>query len=90
MLQRGAAGVEGVGEVVVQQAAEGCHVDVGEATQATGEVGWIVAGAENAAKLRVEQVLCHSSEEGNIAGGLLVCSYWVKAETSKYTYTCVF
>lgn len=65
MLQGGATRVESVGEVVVEQTADGCHVEVREATQATGEEGGVVAGAENAAKVRVEQVLGHSSEGEN-------------------------
>lgn len=59
VLQRGAAGVEGVGEVIIQQAADGGHVDVWETTQASGEVSGVVTRPEYAAKLRVEQVLHH-------------------------------
>lgn len=66
VLQGGATRVKGVGEVIVQQTADGCHVDVREAAQATGEVGGVMAGAENATKVRVEQVLGHSSVRGKM------------------------
>lgn len=61
MLQRRATGVEGVREVVVQQAADGGHVEIGETAEAAGKVGGVVTGAEDASELRVEQVLCHST-----------------------------
>lgn len=54
VLQRGAAWVEGVRRVVVQETAEGGHVEVGEARQASGEVRGIVARSKDAAELRVE------------------------------------
>lgn len=57
MLQWGAPWVKGVVEVIVEQAAEGGHVDVGEAAEAAGEIRGVVAGAKDAAKLRVEEVL---------------------------------
>lgn len=57
VLQRGAAWVEGVGEVIIQKAADSGHVDVWETTQTSGEVGGVVTCPEDAAKLRVEQVL---------------------------------
>lgn len=69
VLQGGAAGVEGVGQVVVQQAAQRRHVDVGESAQAPGEVGGVVTRSEDAAKLRVEQVLCHRPETDTSGGG---------------------
>lgn len=59
MLQRGAAGVESVREVVIQKTAQWRHVEVWEATQASGEVGGVVTRSEDAAKLKVEQVLRH-------------------------------
>lgn len=59
MLQRGAARVERVPEVVIQKAADGGHVEVRETAQAPGEVGGVVACSEDAAELRVEQVLHH-------------------------------
>lgn len=59
VLQRGAARVEGVGEVIIQKAADRAHVDVWETAQTPGEVGGVVASPEDAAKLRVEQVLHH-------------------------------
>lgn len=58
MLQRGAPWVEGVGQVIVQQAAQRRHVDIRKTTQAAREVSGVVARAEDAAKLGVEQVLC--------------------------------
>ena len=59
MLQGGTAGVEGVREVIVEETADGGHVDVGEAAKAPGEVGGVVAGSEDAPKLWVEQVFGH-------------------------------
>jgi len=59
VLQGRAARVERVRRVVVEQAADGRHVEVGEAAQAAGEVGGVVARPEDAAELRVEQVLGH-------------------------------
>ena len=64
MLQGRAARVEGVGRVVVQEAAHGRHVDVGETTQAPGEVGGVVTRPEDAAELRVEHVLRHDPGDG--------------------------
>lgn len=57
VLQRGAPGVEGEVHVVVQQAADGCHVDIRESHQPSRKVGGVVEGAEDASKLGVEQVL---------------------------------
>lgn len=57
MLQRSASGEEGVLQVVVQQAADGGHVDVRKAREAAGEIGGVVVGTEEAPKLRVENVL---------------------------------
>ena len=59
MLQRGAAGVERVRQIIIQKTAEGVHVDVWETTQMSGEVGGVVTRPEDAAKVRVEQVLYH-------------------------------
>lgn len=58
VLQGGASRIEGVGGVIVQEAADRRHVDVGEAAQSSGKVGGVVVCPENAAKLGVEQVLC--------------------------------
>lgn len=58
MLQGGAPGVEGEIHVIVQQAADGGHVDVGEPHQPPREVRGVVECAEDASKLGVEQVLC--------------------------------
>jgi len=57
VLQRGAPGVEGEIHVIVQQTADGGHVDVGEPHQPSREVRGVVEGAEDASKLGVEQVL---------------------------------
>lgn len=59
VLQRGTAGVEGIGEVIIQKAADRGHVDVWETAETSGEVGGVVTSPEDAAKLRVEQVLHH-------------------------------
>ena len=61
MLQRGTTRVECVGMVIVQQAAEGGHVEVRVAAEAAGKIGGVVTGTKDATKLGVEQVLCHSS-----------------------------
>lgn len=58
VLQWGAPGEEGVLEVVVEQAADGGHVDVGEAREAAGEVGGVVVRPEETPELSVEDVLC--------------------------------
>lgn len=63
VLQRGAPGVEGEIHVVVEQAADGSHVDVREAHQPAGEVRGVVEGAEDASKLGVEQVLRQRPEK---------------------------
>lgn len=57
MLQGRAARVEGEVHAVVEQAAEGGHIEVGEAHEAPREVGGVVEGAEDAPKLSVEQGL---------------------------------
>lgn len=44
-------------EVVVEQAADGGHVDVCEAGESPREVGGVVVRAEEAPELRVEDVL---------------------------------
>ncbi len=56
VLQGCASGVEGVLEVIVQQTAEGRHVDVGEAGETAWEVGRVVVRAEKTTKLGVEDV----------------------------------
>lgn len=65
VLQRGASREEGVLQVVVEQAADGGHVDVGEARQAAGEVGGVVVRPEEAPELAVEDVLGLSSVRGD-------------------------
>lgn len=57
MLQRGAPRVEGEIHIIVQQAADGCHVNIREPHQPSREVRGVVEGAEDASKLGVEQVL---------------------------------
>lgn len=57
MLQRSEAREESVLEVVVEQAADGGHVDVGEAGESTGEVGGVVIRAKEAPELWVEDLL---------------------------------
>lgn len=57
MLQGGAAREEGVLEVVVEQAADGGHVDVRKARESAGEVGGVVVRPEETPKLNVEDVL---------------------------------
>lgn len=59
MLQRSAARVECEGGVIIQKTAEGSHVDIGETTQSSGEICWVVICSEDAAKVRVEEVLHH-------------------------------
>ena len=61
VLQRGTTRVECVGQVIVQQAADGGHVQVWVAAESAGKIGGVVTGTKDAAKLGVEQVLCHSS-----------------------------
>lgn len=57
MLQGCTAGVKVVRKIIVQQAADRRHVEVGETAQAAGKVGGVVAGTENAAEVRIEEVL---------------------------------
>lgn len=54
MLQRGAPGEKGEVHIIVQQAADGCHVDIREPDQSPREVSWVVEGSEDAPKLRIE------------------------------------
>lgn len=61
VLQRSTTRVERVGEIVVQKAADGSHVEVRKAAQSARKVGRIVARTEDAAKLWVEQVFGDSS-----------------------------
>ena len=56
MLQWGPPGVEGMADVVVQQAAQGRHVDVGEPRQAPQEVRGVLVCAEQAPKLGLEEL----------------------------------
>lgn len=58
MLQGSAPREEGVLEVVVEQAADGGHVDVGKAWETTWEVGGVVVRPEETPELTVEDVLC--------------------------------
>lgn len=69
VLQGRAAGVEGEVHVVVQQAAERSHVEVGEAHQTPGEVRGVVEGAEDAPELGVEQGLGDAPGEGDGCSG---------------------
>ncbi len=57
VLQGSAAREEGVMEVVIEQTADGGHVDVSEAWQAAWEVGGVVVRPEETPKLTVEDVL---------------------------------
>lgn len=52
-----AAWIEGVLQVVVEQAAEGGHVDVRKTREAAGEICRVVIGAEQTPELTVEHVL---------------------------------
>lgn len=58
MLQGRTTGEEGVMEVIVEQTAEGRHVDVSETRQTAGEVGGVVVRPEETPKLAVEDILC--------------------------------
>ena len=64
VLQWGPPGVEGVADVVVQQAAQGRHVDVSEPRQAPQEVRGVLVCAEQASKLGIEETFGHFPEEG--------------------------
>ena len=55
--QCSASWVEGVVEGVVEQAGDRRHVHVRESVESAREVGWVVVGAEQTPKLRVEDVL---------------------------------
>ena len=73
VLQGSTAGEEGVLEVVVEQAADGGHVDVSEAGEAAGEVGGVVVRPEETPELTVEDVLrlrpvmkTHSHQRGEV------------------------
>lgn len=63
MLQWSPPGVERVADVVVQEAAQRRHVDVGKPGQASQEVGWVLVCAEQASKLGVEETFGHFPEE---------------------------
>lgn len=63
VLQRSTAREEGVLEVIVEQAANGGHVDVSKAWETAGEVGGIVVRPEETPKLSIEDVLCLWSAE---------------------------
>lgn len=58
VLQRSAAREEGVLEVIVEQAANGGHVDISKARESAGEVGGVVVRPEETPELSVEDVLC--------------------------------
>lgn len=58
VLQGGPAREEGVLEVVVEQAADGGHVDVSKARETTREVSGVVVGPEETPELPVEDILC--------------------------------
>lgn len=62
MLQWSPSGVERVVDVVVEEAAQRRHVDVGEPRQAPQEVGGILVCAEQAPKLGIEETFGHFSE----------------------------
>lgn len=57
MLQGGTSWVKGVVEVIIEQTAEGSHIDIRKTAQAAREVCGIMARAKDTAKLRVEEVL---------------------------------
>lgn len=56
MLQRSASGEEGVLQVIVEEAADGRHVDVRKTGEAAGEICGVVIGAEEASKLSIKDV----------------------------------
>lgn len=58
MLQRGTPWVKGEVHIIVQQATDGCHVDVREADQSSRKIGWIVEGSKDASKLGIKEVFC--------------------------------
>lgn len=62
MLQGSPPGVEGVVNIVVQETAQGRHVDVGKPGQAPQEVGWVLVCTEQAPELGVEETFGHFSE----------------------------
>lgn len=62
MLQGSPPGVECVVDIVVQEAAQGRHVDVSEPRQAPQEVGRVLVCAEQAPELGVEETFGHFSE----------------------------
>lgn len=63
VLQWSPPGVERVADIVVQEAAQRRHVDVGKPGQASQEVGWVLVCAEQASKLGVEETFGHFPEE---------------------------
>lgn len=65
VLQGCTAWVEGEVHAVVEQAAEGGHVEVGETHKAPREVSGVVEGTEDAPKLSVEQGLGDAPGEGD-------------------------
>ena len=67
MLQGGAARVEGEVHAVVEQAAEGGHVEVGEAHQPPREVGGVVEGAEDAPELSNSSALTRTIPKSSSA-----------------------
>lgn len=63
VLQGSPPGVECVVDIVVQEAAQRRHVDVGKSRQAPQEVGRVLVCAEQASKLGIEETFGHFSEE---------------------------
>lgn len=59
MLQGSATWVECEVDVIIQETAEGSHVDIRVTTQSSGEICWVVACSEDAAKMDVEDFLHH-------------------------------
>lgn len=57
MLQRGTPREKGVLEVIVEQAADGGHVDVSKAGESAGEIGGVVVRPEETPELSVKDVL---------------------------------
>lgn len=68
MLQWSPAGVEGVADIIAEEAAQGGHVDVSKARQTPQEVCRVLVSAEQAAELGIEETLGHFSAGARAEG----------------------
>lgn len=80
-----AARIERVLQVVVEQAANGGHVDVRKAREAAGEICRVVKRAEQTTELAVEHVLCLGPATSRQQ--LFTCRKWCIQKKKKAAFT---